>query len=80
MEEDIQLINKVKNSRDENSLKELIERHSGIYVDMVNKYLPNSMEGINKNDVLEDKNFCIYDAAIKFDENKKAKFSTYGSV
>ena len=77
MEEDIQLINKVKNSRDENSLKELIERHSGIYVDMVNKYLPNSMEGINKNDVLEDKNFCIYDAAIKFDENKKAKFSTY---
>jgi len=77
MEEDIQLINKVKNSRDENSLKELIERHSGIYVEMVNKYLPNSMEGINKNDVLEDKNFCIYDAAIKFDENKKAKFSTY---
>tara|TARA_X000001316_G_C919901_1_gene34033 strand:+ start:117 stop:680 length:564 start_codon:yes stop_codon:yes gene_type:complete len=77
MEEDIQLINKVKNNRDENSLKELIERHSGIYVEMVNKYLPNSMEGINKNDVLEDKNFCIYDAAIKFDENKKAKFSTY---
>ena len=77
MAEDIQLINKIKKSRDEESLKELIDRHSGIYIDMINKYLPESMEGINKNDVLEDKNYCIYDAAIKFDENKKAKFSTY---
>ena len=77
MAEDIQLINNIKKSRDENSLKELIDRHSGIYVDMVNKYLPESIEGINKNDVLEDKSFCIYNAAIKFDESKKAKFSTY---
>jgi len=77
MEEDIQLINKVKNNGDEESLKELINKHSGIYVDMVNKYLPESIEGISKDDVLEDKNFCIYDAAINYDENKKAKFSTY---
>tara|TARA_E500000178_G_scaffold351569_2_gene412962 strand:- start:549 stop:1139 length:591 start_codon:yes stop_codon:yes gene_type:complete len=75
--EDIQLINNVKKTKDEESLKELIERHSGIYVEMVNKYLPNSIEGVNKNDVLEDKDFCIYDAAIKFDQSKKAKFSTY---
>ena len=44
---------------------------------MVNKYLPESMEGINKDDILQDKDFCIYDAAIKFDKNKNAKFSTY---
>ena len=77
MEEDLLLISNVKKSNDEGSLKELINRHSGIYVEMVNKYLPDSMEGINKEDVLEDKNFCIYDAAIKFDETKNAKFSTY---
>ena len=77
METDLHLINKVKNDQDVNSLKQLIDRHSGIYVDIVNKYLPNSQEGLNKDDVLEDKNFCIYDAAIKFDENKKTKFSTY---
>ena len=77
MEEDLQLISNVKTSNDEGSLKELINRHSGIYVEMVNKYLPDSMEGINKEDVLEDKDFCIYDAAIKFDETKNAKFSTY---
>ena len=77
MEKDIHLINKVKKGRDAQSLKELIDRHSGIYIDIVNKYLPSSHEGINKEDVLEDKNFCIYDAAIKFDENKNTKFSTY---
>jgi len=77
METDLHLINKVKKERDVDSLKQLIDRHSGIYVDIVNKYLPNSQEGLNKEDVLEDKNFCIYDAAIKFDENKKTKFSTY---
>ena len=77
MEEDLYLINKVKNIGDQDSVMELINRHSGIYIEMVNKYLPDSLEGVNKDDVLEDKNFCIYDAAIKFDENKNTKFSTY---
>lgn len=77
MEEDIYLINKIKADRDVNSLKELINRHSGIYVEMVNKYLPNSFEGVNKDDVMDEKDFSIYDAAINFDETKNTKFSTY---
>ena len=77
MEEDILLIDKVKRYGDADSVKELINRHSGIYVEMVNKYLPESMEGVNKDDVLQDKDFCIYDAAIKFDQTKNTKFSTY---
>ena len=77
MEEDLYLINRVKNVGDQDSVIELINRHSGIYIEMVNKYLPDSLEGVNKDDILEDKNFCIYDAAIKFDENKNTKFSTY---
>ena len=77
MEEDLQLINNVKKLQDSSSVQELIDRHSGIYIEMVNKYLPNDMSGVIKDDVLEDKNFCIYDAAIKFDENKNTKFSTY---
>ena len=77
MEEDLQLISNVKNTNDGESLKELIDRHSGIYVDMVNKYIPKSIEGICKEDILDDKNFCIYDAVIKFDESKNTKFSTY---
>jgi len=77
MEEDIYLINMVKEVGDDDSVKELINRHSGIYIEMVNKYLPDDMEGINKYDVLQDKDFCIYDAAMNFDKNKNAKFSTY---
>tara|TARA_A100000171_G_C2120098_1_gene140258 strand:+ start:1082 stop:1666 length:585 start_codon:yes stop_codon:yes gene_type:complete len=77
MEEDIHLINKVKKEQDTKSIKELINKHSGIYVEMVNKYLPDSFEGINKDDVMDDKDFSIYNAAINFDENKNTKFSTY---
>ena len=77
MEKDIFLINKVKKYKDESSIKELINRHSGIYVDMVNKYIPESNEGLNKEDILQDKDFCIYDAAIKYDECKNTKFSTF---
>tara|TARA_R100001163_G_C5014872_1_gene159555 strand:- start:151 stop:711 length:561 start_codon:yes stop_codon:yes gene_type:complete len=75
--EDLDLINKIKSTGDEKSLKKLIEKHSGIYVDMVNKYIPKSMEGVHKEDILQDKNFSIYSAAIKYDESKKSKFSTY---
>ena len=59
METDLHLINKVKEEGDSFSVKELIDRHSGIYVEMVNKYLPDDMDGIMKNDVLEDKNFVF---------------------
>ena len=41
---------------------------------MVNKYIPESLEGINKQDLLQEKDFCIYNAAIKFDESKNTKF------
>lgn len=75
--EDLDLIKNIKRKQDPESLRKIIERHSGIYVDMVNKYLPDSQEGIYKKDVLEDKNYCIYDAVIKFDEKKQTKFSTY---
>ena len=50
MEADIKLINKVKKFRDEKSLKTMIEKHSGIYIDMVNKYIPDSINGVNKDD------------------------------
>lgn len=77
MEEDINLINKVKESGDSEYLQELINRHSGIYVDMVNRYIPSDIEGVDKQDILEDKDFCIYNAALSFDEDKNTKFSTY---
>lgn len=77
MEKDYKLIKNLKNEKDNDSLKELINRHSGIYVDMVNKYIPENMEGVSKNDILDEKDLSIYDAALNFDETKNTKFSTY---
>ena len=77
MESDISLIEKVKNNSDEKSLNILIERHSGIYLDMVNSVIPNNCDFLDKNDILEEKEISIYKAIINFDENKNTKFSTY---
>ena len=77
MEEDLYLIKKVKECNDNDSIKELINRHSGIYIEMVNRYIPNSLEGVNKEDIIQDKEFSIYDAAINFNVDKNTKFSTY---
>ena len=77
MESDISLIEKVRNNNDENSLKILIERHSGLYLDMVNSVIPNNCNFIDKNDIIEDKNFSIYKAILNFDSSKNTKFSTY---
>jgi len=77
MESDISLIEKVKNQSDNNSLNVLIERHSGIYLDMVNSVIPNNCDFLDKNDIIDDKEISIYKAIMNYDENKKTKFSTY---
>jgi len=77
METDISLIEKVKKDSDENSLMTLIERHSGIYLDMVHSVIPNNCDFLDKNDIIEDKNSSIYKAILNYDESKNTKFSTY---
>lgn len=64
-------------STSSNELQELIDRHSGIYMDIVNNYIPSNCNFLNKSDILEEKNYRIYLAALKYDEDKGAKFSTY---
>lgn len=77
MESDLSLIERVKKEKDENSLNALIERHSGIYLDMVNSVIPNDCDFLDKNDILEEKNISIYKAVLNFDPSKNTKFSTY---
>lgn len=75
---DLELINNIKNRTDvEGSLNELVERHSGIYIDMVNAYSTKDNPFIDKEDLINDKEYKIYTAALKYDESKGAKFSTY---
>lgn len=77
MDPDLSLIEKIKTENDSESLKELINRHSGIYVNMVNKIVSDSCEFMNKEDILAEKDFSIYNAALNYMPNKNAKFSTY---
>jgi RNA polymerase sigma factor (sigma-70 family) len=77
MESDLSLIEKVKNNSDVDSLQLLIERHSGIYLNMINSVIPNSCDFLDKDDLIEDKNFSIYKAIMNYDESKNTKFSTY---
>lgn len=76
---DQDIINNIKDNpySAHNGIQEIIERHSGIYLEIVNNYIPDNLDFVNKNDILEDKNFNIYQAVLKYDPNKGAKFSTY---
>ena len=77
---DTELVKAVKfGMKSDDHLKELVDRHSGIYISMVNSYSPDRTSGLvsAKDDLLSDKNYYIYQAALKYDESKQTKFSTY---
>ena len=64
------LIKEIKENQDNYSLKELINRHSGIYVAMIKRYGQKHLTETQLNDLMDDKDFNIYSAAIKFDKTK----------
>jgi len=75
---DIQLIKNIKrNKHVDESLSELIDRHSGIYLDIVNSFLKNCNNDVLRDDIINDKELAIYNSALKYDENKGTKFSTF---
>ena len=73
---DPELTELVKQSDHEEALGLLIERHSGIYVDMVRRYASKSLPSNDVVDIIDEKDYIIYKAALDYDENK-AKFSTH---
>jgi len=76
---DYQLIESVKNqsTASNQNLAEIIDRHSGIFLDIVNSYVPDNSNLIRKTDLIEEKNFYIYQAVLKYDPDRGTKFSTY---
>ena len=76
---DIELILAVKQQPKKCTLelRELIKRHSGIFVDMVSKLVVRSNTFCNKPEILEEKDYCIYDSIMTFDESRGVKFSTH---
>ena len=76
MESDLSLINKIKSDNDDTCLAELIDRHSGIYVYIVDQYTKNQF-ATNTDFILQDKDYMIYKSALDYDPSKNSKFSTY---
>lgn len=76
--QDIDLINKVKLENDNEALKELENRHTGIYNEIVKKYYKHLTDfGVNAQDVSSDKLFVLYKSVMSFDPTKNVKFSTW---
>lgn len=75
---DLDLVKNIKKKVNVNeSLQKLIDRHSGIYLDIVNSFLKNCNNSSVKDDIINDKDFAIYNTALKFDETRGTKFSTF---
>ena len=76
--DDVKLVDNIQRQKDtESSLRELVIRHSGIYYSMINRYVPDTSLICSKADLLEERDFHIYNAALKFNSNKGTKFSTF---
>lgn len=77
-EDDNHLVFQIQNNQNTNAcLQELINRHSGIFYDMVNKLVPTQSTVCNKNDLFNERDYHIYNSALKFNPNKGTKFSTF---
>ena len=75
---DNQLIDNIQNHEDvTSSLEELVNRHSGIYFDIVTRYVPLESTYCDRQELFDDKDFNIYSAALKYNPEKGAKFSTF---
>jgi RNA polymerase sigma factor (sigma-70 family) len=76
---DIELIESIQEGGKSSStaIQEIISRHSGIFIDIINHYVPCNNPFCNKDELIEDKCFYIYKAAMKYDPNRGTKFSTH---
>ena len=77
MKTDNELVKDIQSNNDINScLKELVARHSGIYIEMVNNYSgPHSI--LDRDELLKEKESNIYLCALKYEDDRNTKFSTF---
>lgn len=77
--EDLELISIVKNCEKNASaaMTEIINRHSGIFIEMINHFVPCNSPYCDRREMIEEKDYYIYKALLKYDETKGTKFSTH---
>jgi DNA-directed RNA polymerase sigma subunit (sigma70/sigma32) len=75
---DEDLINNIQNNKyTDRCLNVLIDRHSGICIDMINSYMSSGYNISLRQELIDDKDYQIYESALKFDPHRGTKFSTY---
>jgi RNA polymerase sigma factor (sigma-70 family) len=72
---DLYLAEQVKQKSCNDSLKELISRHSGICFSIGRKFSSNP--AFNLNELTDNKDWIMYTSAVSFDPTKGSKFSTW---
>lgn len=72
---DLTLIQRIQKSGCEDSLRQLIARHTGICISIARQFFP-AQSGIVSVDFSGEKDGIIYEAALDFDPKKGVKFCT----
>ena len=76
--EDSTLAKKVKDENCEDSIKELINRHSKLCYAVYQRYFSAMRaSGVTAEDAIDEKDLIIYKSAMSYNPTKKAKFSTW---
>ena len=77
VDSDYTLISNIQEKNDEESLLEIIDRHSGIFHTMVNQFMSHPHCSLDKSLLVGEKDSTIYSAALNYDPTRKTKFSTH---
>lgn len=78
MVSDLTLVKRIQKKGNNESLKELISRHSALFNEIFQKYVGvMKRKGINIPDAFAEKDYVIYKAVLSFNPLKKCKFSSW---
>lgn len=78
IEEENKVIEDIQNDKNvESNLSKMIDKHSGIFIEMVKHYVPENSEYSNRYDLLSEKDYHIYKAIKSFDSSRNVKFVTH---
>lgn len=75
---DEDLVKKIQvGNNTEECLSILIDRHSGLCIDLINGYVSKHHNDSLRQELIQEKDYQIYHSALKYNPNKGSKFSTY---
>jgi len=76
---DNEIVKDIQNDKNSDlALEELSNRHSALYINVVQKYLPALINsGVCNIEIFNDKHLTLYNSAKTFDESRNCKFSTH---